>query len=162
MWKNAPPEIRQPRIDQEQRERELYKTKIAAWRQQRQRDQNYVRQQREAVAKEFVVNGYTARSSVLVPMENQNLILSTTSLATPKTFHSPYALQQLSTHVSSLSPTNPSEQKRSVTPPEDEIVPEEPRSLAEMLRDDKSVSDFDLSENFWSLLMDDEQETRWS
>ena len=56
-WKEAPQEVRQPHIDREHRERELYKGVIAEWRKQRRKEEACVRQQRIAVAEQYIRSG---------------------------------------------------------------------------------------------------------
>ena len=56
-WKSAPEEVRKPLIEREERERESYKSKIAEWRQQKQAEEIRKRQQRQAVAEQFMRSG---------------------------------------------------------------------------------------------------------
>ena len=52
-WQREPAHVRQPHIDREAREREVYKKKIHAWREEKELEEKAAREQRVEVAKQY-------------------------------------------------------------------------------------------------------------
>ena len=144
-WKALPLSIRQPHIDREHREREAYKTKIAEWREERKKVETLSRQQREAVATQYVNSGcgIFPPPQPSVPPQPRNQWGATATKATP-------FVTSISTHYdpqnAALPPPaintiyRPSMQSSLYSLPvlkkeckEEKSVPEEPASIAEML-----------------------------
>eukprot|EP00980_Cylindrotheca_fusiformis_P026287 scaffold15718_cov126-Cylindrotheca_fusiformis.AAC.5 len=55
-WREAPASLRQPHIEREHRERQIYKVKIAQWREEKEKLELQIRQKREALAQQYVAN----------------------------------------------------------------------------------------------------------
>jgi hypothetical protein len=56
-WKSSPLEVRQPHIEREQRERDSYKSKIAEWRTQKEKEEAFAKKQRQAVTAQYMRSG---------------------------------------------------------------------------------------------------------
>jgi hypothetical protein len=56
-WKSSPSEVRQPHIELEQRERELYKSKIAEWKTHKEKEEAFAKKQRQAVTEQYMRSG---------------------------------------------------------------------------------------------------------
>jgi hypothetical protein len=122
LWKKSPAHIRQPHIEREQRERESYKCRIAEWREKRQREEDHAKQQRIAVAEQYVQSGgmslpTTSTTTQGVPVPTDLLSWGAQHAALPSAMvpiqpyysiqHTPMMFQSNGEHPAVLAPFPP-------------------------------------------------------